>query len=295
MAAIAASGSGKTIFHQAIGPCRFERRGSVSGLKGYVVSRAGATGPASAEGNVAPMPTVSVTVTTDGPNRGSGTITAAVTATKPKFLRPNFEKMPAELKQLKNWVLWYPRWTGSKWTKVPIQPSGFGSSTINPKHWSSFDGVKQAYERAIERIYIEVHERGKPKRRAPIGGVGFVFDGQSDRDGLVYAGADFDSGAFRGEIASFTEERLKKLGSYFEASVSGSGLHVIVKAHPLTGGVAHNGIELYTTKRFFTMTGRTSATERPIVAATKEFAALAEVLRNQGSKSGGEPREARQA
>ena len=66
----------------------------------------------------------------------------------PKFLRPNFERMPAELKQRPNWVLWVPIWNGSKWTKRPIQVSGFGASTTNPKHWSSFDDVKQAYERA---------------------------------------------------------------------------------------------------------------------------------------------------
>ena len=38
----------------------------------------------------------------------------------PKFLSPNFERMPAEIKLLKCWVLWVPIWTGSKWTKRPI-------------------------------------------------------------------------------------------------------------------------------------------------------------------------------
>src|SRR5947209_5303142 len=66
----------------------------------------------------------------------------------PKFLRPNFQGMPPELKLLKLWVLWIAVWTGSKWTKRPIQPSGFGAKITNPKHWSSFDRVKQAYERA---------------------------------------------------------------------------------------------------------------------------------------------------
>src|SRR5208282_259727 len=105
---------------------------------------------------------------------------------QPKFLRPNFERMPAELKQLRNWVLWVSIWNGSKWTKRPIQVSGFGASTTSPKHWSSFDDVKQAYERAKQRGYIELREKGKPIQQVPIGGVGFVFDGQSDEDGLVY-------------------------------------------------------------------------------------------------------------
>ena len=101
--------------------------------------------------------------------------------------------MPAELKRRPNWVLWGAVWNGSKWTKRPIQVSGFGASTTNPKHWSSFDDVKQAYERAVERGYIELREKDKPIQHIPVGGVGFVFDGQPDEDGLVFAGIDFDA------------------------------------------------------------------------------------------------------
>jgi putative DNA primase/helicase len=203
----------------------------------------------------------------------------------PKFLRPNFERMPPELKLLKNWVPWGAVWTGSKWTKRPIQVSGFGASTTNPKHWSSFGDVKQAYELAVERGYIELREKGKPIQKIPVGGVGFVFDGRPDKDGLVYAGVDFDSGALKGEILSFSAERVKRLGSYKEASVSGTGLHVIVKAHPLASGIAHNGIELYTSGRFFTMTGCTGADPAPIIAAPDAFAKLAEELRTQSASS----------
>jgi len=237
------------------------------------MSTAGATGPAPA-----------------------GNVTAALTAhvTTPKFIPPNFERMPPELKQRNSWVLWAAIWNGSKWTKRPIQPSGYGASTTKPKHWSSFDAVKRAYERAVQCGYVEVREKNKPPRRAPVGGVGFVFDGKPDENGLVFAGVDFDSGAFKGGVASFAQERIKRLGSYLEASVSGTGLHVIVKAHPLASGTAHSGIELYTCGRFFTMTGRTPATERSIIAAPQEFAALADELRTQACKPASEPFEAGQ-
>ena len=79
----------------------------------------------------------------------------------PQFIRPNFDRMPSELKLLKNWVLWAAVWNGSKWTKRPLQVSGYGASTTKPKHWSSFDDVEQAYELAIARGYMEVHEKGK--------------------------------------------------------------------------------------------------------------------------------------
>ena len=44
----------------------------------------------------------------------------------------------------------------------------------------------------VERGYIEIREKGKPIQQIPVGGVGFVFDGQPDKDGLVIAGVDFD-------------------------------------------------------------------------------------------------------
>jgi hypothetical protein len=234
-----------------------------------------------------PTGNVTTTVTAKAPD-----VTATVTPSDaktgaqspPKFIRPNFERMPPELKLLKNWVLWGAVWTGSKWTKRPIQVSGFGASTTNPKHWSSFDDVKQAYERAVQRGYIELREKGKQIQLA-LGGVGFVFDGQPDENGLVYAGVDFDRGAFKDEILSLSTERVKRLGSYVEASVSGTGVHVIVKAHPLDSGIAHNGIEMYTSGRFFTMTGSTGADARPIIAAHDAFAKLAEELRTQSASS----------
>src|SRR5262249_47274161 len=149
----------------------------------------------------------------------------------PTFLSPNFERIPTELKSLKNWVLWVPIWNGTKYTKRPIQPSGYGASTTNPKHWSSFEDVREAYEHGVERGHIEFREKGRSPQRVPVGGVGFVFDGQPDEQGLVFAGVDFDKVVSGGDqIASLAEERIRRLGSYTEPSVSGVGLHVIVKA-----------------------------------------------------------------
>jgi primase-polymerase (primpol)-like protein len=163
--------------------------------------------------------------------------------------------MPSELKLLKNWVLWAAVWNGSKWNKRPTQVSGYGASSTNPKHWSSFEDVRQAYERAVQRGYMELREKGKPVQQVAVSGVGFVFDGSLDENGLVFAGVDFDKVISGCEIASLAEERIKRLGSYTELSVSGGGLHVIVKARPLKSGIAHDGVEMYTSGRFFTMTG----------------------------------------
>ena len=216
-----------------------------------------------------------VTATTASPNAKTDA------ETPPKYLRPKFERMPAELLQPPNWVLWVPIWSGSKWTKRPIQLSGFGASTTKPKHWSSFDDAREAYERADKRGYIEVREKNKPVQKVPIGGVGFVFDGQPDENGLVLAGIDFDKVvSTKNEISSLAGVRIRHLGSYTEPSVSGGGLHVIVKARPLQAGIAHDGVEMYTSGRFFTMTGRAPEKAR-IVAAPDQFAALADELEAQ--------------
>ena len=37
----------------------------------------------------------------------------------------------------------------------------------------------------VERGFIELREKDKPTQRAAIGGVGFVFDGQLDEEGLL--------------------------------------------------------------------------------------------------------------
>ncbi len=205
----------------------------------------------------------------------------------PKCIPPNFEGMPPELKLLKNWLMWGLFWTGTKWTKRPIQVSGFGASSTKRKHWSTFDDVKQAYERALERGYVELRVRGETLH-LPLGGVGFVFDGQPDAAGLVFAGVDFDKVISGGETASLAQERIKRLGSYTERSVSGGGLHVIVKARPLASGIAHGGVEMYTSGRYFTMTGHASENAR-VVAAPFPFAALAvelRILAGNGSQGG---------
>jgi putative DNA primase/helicase len=215
----------------------------------------------------------------DGDTANTGQLTAPATEASqaPVFIRPIFDRMPPELKILKNWVIWAPVWSGSKWTKRPIQTNGYGASTNNPKHWSSFDEVKQEYERSVARGYMELREKGKAVQQVPVGGVGFVFDGQPDADGLVFAGVDFDKVISGSTIASLAEERIRRIGSYLERSVSGTGLHVIVKARPLASGISQDGVEMYTSGRYFTMTGRAPSNAR-IVAAPEPFAALASEL-----------------
>jgi hypothetical protein len=187
----------------------------------------------------------------------------------PTYVRPDFERMPDELKQLKNWVVWRflpPKSASSKWRKVPFQVNGKPASSTNRSTWGGFDECCDAYA------------------RGGYSGIGFVFDGEPDNDGLVYAGVDFDHQACEGEMAVQTAEWVDSLGSYVETSVSGTGMHVILKAQPLPSGISHDGIELYTSGRYFTMTGCWSDVA-PVVAAPSVFTALANELQSKTKTS----------
>jgi hypothetical protein len=167
------------------------------------------------------------------------------------------------------WRYLPPKSTGGKWRKVPFQPNGSPARSTDPLTWSGFDECCAAY---VKRGFS---------------GIGFVFNGEPDENGLVYAGVDFDSNAFAGEGSIQIAKWIEQFGSYVEKSVSGEGLHVITKANPLASGISHEGIELYTSKRYFAMTGRVADAPRPIVAAPSVFAALAqELIKSSGSQIG---------
>ncbi len=206
------------------------------------------------------------------------------------YLTPQFDDIPEELKALRRWVLWVPvpRGGNPKPSKVPIQISGWGASTTNRKHWATFDAVRQAYDAAVERGYVEYREKNKPVQHRPVGGVGFVFCHDNfDADGYVYGGIDFDHIADNsGKVVSIARnaatgrlrEYGKQLRSYAEKSVSGDGVHIIVKAKPLAAGITHDGVEVYTSGRYFAFTGYAIGA-RPIAPADTAFHALANELR----------------
>ena len=160
---------------------------------------------------------------------------------RPIPIKPNFAKFPAELKTLPNWVLWRylpPKSNGGKWRKVPFQPSGKPASTTDRSTWSQFEECCTVYA------------------QGGFNGVGFVFDGKTDADGLCYCGIDFDSCIENGKnIHSLAERRIDLLDSYTERSVSGTGVHCIVRAEPLDRIVKYEGTEIYTSARYFTFTG----------------------------------------
>jgi hypothetical protein len=96
--------------------------------------------------------------------------------TKPTPIPPNFNNIPAELTERRNWVLWCyeppKRSDKKKWEKVPYQPDGERADTTKAQTWSTFAAACAGYT-------PEEYD-----------GIGFIFDGVTGPDGLCTAGID---------------------------------------------------------------------------------------------------------
>jgi putative DNA primase/helicase len=151
-------------------------------------------------------------------------------ATGKKILPVLVENIPEELKFRPQWVVWKAE--GEKPDKVPYSAkTGRKASSTNLLTWSTFQEALEAYE------------------DGDYSGVGFMFC-SGDR----YAGIDLDGCVDEnGEIAVWALEIVRYFDSYTELSATGHGLHVIVR-----GDVPNrrkDDVEVYSSKRFFTVTG----------------------------------------
>lgn len=149
------------------------------------------------------------------------------------MLAPHFECIPQELRSLPRWVLW-------KDAKVPYCATALESkaSPTSPDTWACFDQTQTAYE---EGGYL---------------GVGFTLNG----DGI--AGVDLDNCVEDGKPSPHAIALLERIGcQYTELSPSGGGLRGFGYAENITTGkkgvLDGVHVELYTNKRYLTVTGHT--------------------------------------
>lgn len=143
--------------------------------------------------------------------------------------------IPNELKSKPNWVGFRVicKEDGSI-GKMPIDcHNGKGAKSNTPDTWCGYeDAVK-----AMKRYRYDC--------------IGFAFDG----DGII--GIDIDHCIENGEPNALASEILGKIKSYTELSPSGTGLHVLARCRKPLVSKKKNGLEIYTDKRFFTVTGQT--------------------------------------
>lgn len=179
----------------------------------------------------------------------------------------NFNEIPSELRLLPQWILWKAEEKGGRYTKIPYQVDGNEARSNDRRTWSTFA--------TAAKFYTESNADG----------IGFVFSRQDnyvgiDIDNCVTYAAD-DTKKVNPIINDFATEIIETLDSYTEFSVSGTGIHIIIKGSLPQSVVGTGrkstkyGLEIYQYGRYFTMTGnRENANE--IYDRTDELAEVFE-------------------
>jgi putative DNA primase/helicase len=144
--------------------------------------------------------------------------------------------IPQELKDYHQFVCWTYQPRGDKWTKVPVQPNGEPASSTDPQTWHSFDECIKAYH------------------AGRCDGVGFVT---SENDPFVLIDLDHVMPS-DGPMLPWARDIVRAAisdGCYVEVSVGGDGVHIIGRGPQGFRGRKANQIEIYSSGRFFTITG----------------------------------------
>jgi hypothetical protein len=161
----------------------------------------------------------------------------------------HFANIPEEMLNYVQWVTWrledvdgnVTRYSAP--TKIPYDPKTHQMASVSdPSTWTTF-------ERAVSALQENSYN-----------GLGFVF---TQRD--PYSGIDLDDVSKKLEAKAISQiecdlywqqqqKIYEEFASYTERSPSGKGLHIIVRGKVPTGR-RRNSIELYSDKRYFTMTG----------------------------------------
>jgi putative DNA primase/helicase len=155
------------------------------------------------------------------------------TAAIKEMLSVKVECIPEELQIRPQWVVW--KAVGERLEKIPYSAkSGRKASTTDLLSWSSFEEANEAL--------------GSGQNYS---GLGFVFS-----SGDPFAGIDLDGcvNPQTGEVAAWAMEIVRYFDSYTELSITGTGIHVIVKGLEVRNR-RKDKIEVYSSKRFFTVSG----------------------------------------
>ncbi len=151
-------------------------------------------------------------------------------------------RLPSDLTERDQWVLWRYQTRNGKRTKVPYEVNGKPAKSDDPQTWNTFQAVTAAWTKAPERYQ----------------GIGFMFANADP-----FAGIDFDDCMDQGgALKPWAGPIIRRFAdTYMEISPSGRGVKVWVKAR--LEGPGHRAayqdgaVEIYDRGRFFTVTGRT--------------------------------------
>lgn len=172
----------------------------------------------------------------------------------------SFERIPADLRAYPQFVVWrYIDRGGPKPSKVPFSPcNGQVASVTDATTWATYSESVAAFD------------------NGGFDGIGFVF---TDAD--PFTGIDLDDCHGDADALAIQHRIFDAFQSYAELSPSGNGLHIIVRGS--VRGSRRGHVEVYSTERFFTMTGNVYR-DAPIVDGGAALDVLmAEIAREKPS------------
>lgn len=150
---------------------------------------------------------------------------------------PKFQNIPSDL-IVQPWAVWIaePRiGQPGKFNKAPRSPkTGFNIASSKPQTFGSFDEAKKAYQ------------------TGRYSGVGVLLT----NNGIIGVDIDNYPELFKAkpEIKAWVQLAIK-YGHYCERSPSKSGLRLFIRGELPGAGRKHEGLEIYQTTRFLTVTG----------------------------------------
>ena len=162
-----------------------------------------------------------------------------------------YENIPEILKQDKKWVC------SRSTRKMPLRADMLLMASSAPVGYYSYEDVCASvsdrntwctFDQAVYNVEHRICSH-----------VGYVFDG----NGII--GIDLDHCFEHGVLREEAMRIINRVGSYTEISKSGEGIHILVKASlPFKGSNNRNGVEIYSSNRFFILTGNTVCYENVI-------------------------------
>ena len=159
---------------------------------------------------------------------------------KPYIERDPYPAVPAELKSLRQWVVWKRKLRHGKLTKVPLQVNGKSAATDDPTTWTDYQTVV-AHQHRFD-------------------GIGVVFTANDPLCGVDLDDCLNEHRKLKPWAVPIVEH-LKHV-SYGEVSPSGGGIKFWTRAKLPdwinTGtnvNISDGKIEVYDKKRYFTVTG----------------------------------------
>lgn len=165
-------------------------------------------------------------------------------------LELRYEKIPQEMKSMRNWVCFRSVTRNNKKIKLPISPNSekgtlSGASSNDKTTWADFqDALRFCYENSLDGLGFELGESGM-----------FGVDISRTRaDGTTVPEADFQD---------MSNDFVKSLNSYTEWSVSKNGIHIICYGKVPEGIKSVDNIEIYDSQRYFAMTGNAIGSRTP--------------------------------